>query len=130
MMDWMRSRTDSHGWGVVLDAPDSRALAQFYVDLLGWPVTQDEPGWTVLTPPTGVVTLAFQTESRYVPPVWPAAEGAQQMMLHLDVEVGDLAAAVEDALELGATLAEHQPQEDVRVLLDPVGHPFCLYVSG
>ena len=27
---------------------------------------------------------------------------------------------------LGATLAEHQPQEHVRVLLDPVGHPFCL----
>ena len=22
---------------------------------------------------------------------------------------------------------EHQPQEDVRVLLDPAGHPFCLY---
>ena len=29
-------------------------------------------------------------------------------------------------LRLGATLATEQPQENVRVLLDPVGHPFCL----
>ncbi|CAN5836641.1 hypothetical protein BH24ACT6_BH24ACT6_16980 [soil metagenome] len=30
------------------------------------------------------------------------------------------------AMALGATLAEHQPQANVRVLLDPAGHPFCL----
>jgi Glyoxalase-like domain len=29
-----------------------------------------------------------------------------------------------------ATLAEFQPQEDVRVCLDPAGHPFCLYVEA
>jgi hypothetical protein len=23
----------------------------------------------------------------------------------------------------------HQPQDDVRVMLDPAGHPFCLYVD-
>jgi hypothetical protein len=27
---------------------------------------------------------------------------------------------------LGAELAEHRPQENVRVLLDPAGHPFYL----
>ena len=47
--------------------------------------------------------------------------------MHLDIEVVGPAAAVEHALELGATLAEFQPQDDVRVLLDPAGHPFCLY---
>lgn len=31
------------------------------------------------------------------------------------------------ALNLGAGLPEHQPQENVRALLDPAGHPFCLY---
>jgi hypothetical protein len=25
-------------------------------------------------------------------------------------------------------LADFQPQEDVRVLFDPVGHPFCLFL--
>jgi hypothetical protein len=56
-------------------------------------------------------------------------EGKQQMMLHLDVAVDELEAGVESALELGATLAEFQPQETVRVLLDPDGHPFCLYLD-
>jgi hypothetical protein len=49
------------------------------------------------------------------------------MQLHHEVEVSDLAEAVAHALELGATLADHQPQDDVRVMLDPAGHPFCLY---
>ena len=49
------------------------------------------------------------------------------MQMHIEVEVEDLAAAVEHAIELGATPAEHQPQDDVRVMLDPAGHPFCLY---
>ena len=52
------------------------------------------------------------------------------MMMHMDFEVRDLEAQVEHALSLGATLAEFQPQEKVRVLLDPVGHPFCLYVDS
>jgi hypothetical protein len=52
------------------------------------------------------------------------------MMLHLDIEVPDLDAAVEAAVAAGATLAAHQPHNDVRVLLDPAGHPFCLYVSA
>jgi hypothetical protein len=46
------------------------------------------------------------------------------------VEVDDLQEAVDAAVGLGATVAQFQPQEHVRVLLDPVGHPFCLYVEG
>ena len=34
-----------------------------------------------------------------------------------------------EAVELGATIADHQPQQNVRVLLDPAGHPFCLCVE-
>ncbi len=49
------------------------------------------------------------------------------MMMHLDFEVVNLEAAVAHALELGAEEAAFQPQENVRVLLDPAGHPFCLY---
>ncbi|MFE9031605.1 VOC family protein [Streptomyces iakyrus] len=30
------------------------------------------------------------------------------------------------AVAEGARLAGFQPQDDVRVLLDPAGHPFCL----
>jgi hypothetical protein len=33
---------------------------------------------------------------------------------------------VSDAVALGAQVASFQPQDKVRVLLDPAGHPFCL----
>lgn len=116
-------------WGVVLDAPDPPALGRFYSALLGWQIAREDPDWVTVAPPDGVAYLAVQASPGYVRPVWPAAAGAQQMMLHLDLEVTDLAAAVGHALELGAELADFQPQDNVRVLLDPAGHPFCLYAE-
>ena len=116
-------------WGVYLDAPDAHALARFYHELLGWPMRTDEAN-AVLAPADGVTYLGFQQSDAYVRPVWPPQAGAQQMMLHLDFEVEDLEAAVGHAVELGAEVAGHQPQRDVRVLLDPAGHPFCLYTAG
>lgn len=50
-------------------------------------------------------------------------------MIHLDIEVDDLDAAVAHALAAGARLAEHQPLPRGRVLLDPADHPFCLYLD-
>lgn len=74
--------------------------------------------------------LAFQLETVYERPVWPNTEGRQQMQFHLDVGVRDVDTAVREAVELGAELAEFQPQDDVRVMLDPDGHPFCLFKDG
>jgi catechol 2,3-dioxygenase-like lactoylglutathione lyase family enzyme len=125
----MRGRSDGLWWGAVLDAPDARALAEFYADLLGWKLSQKDPSWATVSPSDGVAYLGFQTSPGYVRPVWPPVDGAQQMMMHLDLEVDDLDAAVADALDKGASLAEFQPQENVRVLLDPAGHPFCLYLD-
>jgi catechol 2,3-dioxygenase-like lactoylglutathione lyase family enzyme len=116
--------------GIVLDAPDAKELAAFYQRLLGWTVQQDEPDWVKLAAPGGGAGLSFQTESAYVRPTWPAGPGDQQMMLHLDIEVDDLEVAGAHAVASGATLADFQPQEDVRVYLDPGGHPFCLFVNG
>ncbi len=111
----------------VLGAPDPRALATFYERLLGWWRVTDEVGWVMLRPPTGGTGLSFQHEAAYEAPVWPARPGQQQMTSHLDIAVDDLEAAVGWAQELGATLAPYQPQEEVRVMLDPAGHPFCLF---
>lgn len=33
------------------------------------------------------------------------------------------------AISVGAVLAEHQPQTDVRVYYDPAGHPFCMWTN-
>ncbi len=115
--------------GTVLDTPDPKGLALFYQRLLGWPLGSDEPEWVTLRPEDGSAGLSFQLEEEHVPPVWPATDGDPRMQLHLDIEVDDLAAAVDVAVGAGATVAEFQPQEDVRVCLDPAGHPFCLWVS-
>lgn len=125
----MKARTKEHFWGVVLDAPDPSALGRFYAALLDWRIAKEEPTWVTLAPPDGVAYLAVQLEPSHERPTWPAEAGRQQMQLHLDIEVGDLPKAVDQAVALGATVAEFQPQDDVRVLLDPVGHPFCLYVD-
>ena len=112
----------------VLNSPDPRALARFYQRLLGWELVTDESDWAQLKNPGGGVGLSFHIEDIYVRPVWPARPGEPQMMMHLDIRVEDLAAACAYAQSCGATLADFQPQDDVRVHLDPDGHPFCLYV--
>ena len=113
---------------IVLETPDPRALAAFYGALLGWPLGTDEPEWVTLRPEGGAY-LSFQRATDYVRPTWPSADGAQRMMAHLDIRVDDLDAAVAHAVTAGATLAEHQPQDDVRVCLDPDGHPFCFWIE-
>ncbi len=114
--------------GVVLDSPDARELAAFYQRLLGWSVVEDKPDWVMLGAPAGGPGLSFQTESRYVRPVWPAGPGDPQMSVHLDIHVTDLDEAGAHAEKAGATKAGYQPQKDVRVYLDPAGHPFCLFL--
>jgi len=122
--------------GPVLDAADAVGLAKFYEQLLGWPITElegprpgypPEDGWAKVRSPAGDLKIEFQYEQHYKPPVWPPVPGEQQMMIHLDIQVDDLEAGVAWAVAAGATVADHQPQQDVRVMLDPAGHPFCLF---
>jgi catechol 2,3-dioxygenase-like lactoylglutathione lyase family enzyme len=114
--------------GVVLDTPDPDAPARFYQDLLGWTRHTDEPDRVTLHDPRGGAGLSFQREEHHVPPVWPAGPGDPRMQVHLDIEVDDLDAASAHAVALGAVVAGFQPQDDVRVHLDPAGHPFCLFL--
>ncbi len=114
---------------VNIGAPDPAALARFYERLLGWAIGHEEPGFVIVRDPDGGVALSFQQEDGYVAPVWPAGPGDQQMQLHLEIAVRDLDGEVAHALECGATLAQFQPQDNVRVCLDPAGHPFCLWLE-
>ncbi len=126
----MALRTKTQWWGVALDAADARELAHFYARLLGWQIfDEDETGAAVAPSEDAGYNIAFQTETKYVRPVWPAVDGEPQMSMHLDIAVDDLEEAVEYAVEVGAELATFQPQDDVRVMLDPAGHPFCLYLD-
>jgi predicted enzyme related to lactoylglutathione lyase len=122
----MRSRVNGMWWGTAIEAPDPAALARFYSALLDWPLVHEEPGTSVIAAPEGRIYTVFQKAEGYERPVWPPVDGRQRPMMHFDFQVGDLDDAVAEAVELGATLAEHQPRENVRVLVDPAGHLLCL----
>ena len=122
----MLPRTEGMWWGTAIEAPDPGALASFYSQLLGWAIVHEEPGTAVVAAPDGPIFVVFQQATDYERPVWPPQDGRQRPMMHFDFQVADLDIAVAEALDLGATLAEHQPQEHVRVVIDPAGHPFCL----
>ena len=140
-MDGVRTRLS----GAVIGCPDAWELAEFYASLLGWKVverSEDVPGgWALVKSPTGESKLEFQREEPFVAPVWPTVAGQQQMGMHLDIGVDGLAPmsdmehrrnqffeVAERTKSLGARVAEYQPQpERVLVMLDPAGHPFCLF---
>ena len=126
----MALRSTKHWFGIALDAPHARTLAQFYADLLGWQIFGEGEHWVNVAPSRDAgYNLSFATEPHYQRPTWPSESGEQQMQMHLDFEVDNLEQAVAHAINCGATLAHFQPQDHVRVLLDPAGHPFCLYLD-
>jgi hypothetical protein len=59
-------------------------------------------------------------------PPWPPVDGQQRPITHFDFQVGDLDSADAQAVAVGASVAPNQPQDNVRMLLGPAGHPFCL----
>ncbi len=127
----MPDRPEARLFGVVLDAPDPPALAAFYRELLGWTTFDEDPTWVRIGPEGDLRPgLAVQLEPEHISPTWPSRADRQQMQIHLDIQVDDLAVAVQHAESLGARRAEHQPQEGVRVMHDPVGHVFCLFLPG
>lgn len=109
---------------VVIDCPDPRALAGFYAELLGLPVSSDsDDEWVVLGGGAGQPRLAFQAAPGLRAPDWPDPQRPQQF--HLDVLVDDVDAAEKRVLALGARRLPGEG-DDFRVYADPAGHPFCL----
>jgi len=112
---------------VNIDCSDPGAMAEFYGRLLGWGITHRDDDFILMRDPRGSTGLSFQAREDYRPPVWPEKPDSQEKMIHLDIRVDDLDAAVAHALASGGRLAEYQGREDLRVMLDPAGHPFCLF---
>ena len=104
---------------VILDCPDPAALAAFYAELLGQPITYSSDDLVVVAADECSSGLAFQLAPGHQPPSWPDPSVPQQV--HLDVMVEDVAAAGPRVLALGATRLDGES-----VYADPAGHPFCL----
>jgi catechol 2,3-dioxygenase-like lactoylglutathione lyase family enzyme len=105
---------------VVIDCPDPAALAGFYSELLGLPVTYRSEDWVVIAKNDTTSGIAFQLARDHKPPRWPDPEHPQQY--HIDVMVDDVEAAGPKVLALGA----RPLSADDHVYADPAGHPFCL----
>jgi catechol 2,3-dioxygenase-like lactoylglutathione lyase family enzyme len=130
---------------VVLDCEDPRTLAEFYRQLLGLRYRAgDEPpaagdpdplgqDWLCLHDPDDRPLLAFQKVDHLPESTWPDQTVPQ--MLHLDTSVEtvqDLHEARQRALELGARDRLDRSDDDEEplfVLVDPAGHPFCIFVA-
>ena len=102
---------------VAVDCRDPAGLARWWSRLLGGEVEVDDNGVATLRVPGGPV-LDFGAV--------PEAKAGKNR-LHLDLRSSDFAAAIEQALALGATRADDVYRGDRwRVLRDPEGNEFCI----
>jgi catechol 2,3-dioxygenase-like lactoylglutathione lyase family enzyme len=129
---------------VVLDSSDARRSAEFWRQLLGLVYRHgheppaagedDRAGreWLNLRAADGSPVLAIEQVDELAATTWPDDGIPQQ--LHLDLTVADLAeldTAHDRVLALGGTLRldrSDEPEEPLRVYLDPDGHTFCIFV--
>ena len=126
---------------VTIGSPNPRELARFYFRLLEGEITADDApregmpddaGWAQVSTASdfGKITLNFEYEFAWTEPVWPSESGKQHITQHLDIRVDNLEEAVTWAEECGARQDPFQPEETVRVMRDPHGHPFCLFLGN
>jgi catechol 2,3-dioxygenase-like lactoylglutathione lyase family enzyme len=130
---------------VVVDTTDARATAEFWRQLLGLvyrpghgppPAGEPDPAgsdWLNLFDPDGTPRLAFQQVSSLAPTTWPDHDVPQQLHLDLTVDsVAELEAVHDRVLALGGQLRSDRsddPEEPLRVYVDPAGHTFCVFVA-
>jgi len=109
---------------ITLDCAEVGPVADFWRAALGYEqVAGDGENYAMLKTENGPALGLGKVED-YQSPGWPNERGSKQF--HLDLAAEDIDAETERLVELGATLAEPQPGETWRVLLDPAGHPFCV----
>lgn len=119
--------------GVCIDcAPrDFENMIAFYTGMFGIEVLDKEERWAMVGDPDAGMGINIQAEDWYVPPVWPEHGDAQTKMMHFEILVDHVDSAVARATSLGAHEAPRQPADrdlnTLRVMLDPAGHPFCLW---
>jgi len=130
---------------VVFDSADARQTGEFWRQLLGLvyppvheppPEGEDDPvgrDWLNLKDPDGTPRLAFQQVDSLARTTWPEDDVPQQLHLDLMVDsVAELEAVHERVLELGGELRfdrSDDPDEPLRVFVDPSGHTFCVFVA-
>jgi hypothetical protein len=109
---------------LTLDCAEVTPVTDFWKAALGYEqLAGDGENYAMLGNGSGPA-IGFGKVEGYQPPGWPNEHGSKQF--HLDLAADDVEVETERLVGLGATLAEPQPGETWRVLLDPAGHPFCV----
>lgn len=110
---------------ISIDCPRPDDLVPFYSALLGLEEAFAADDRSVVCLAGAGPMLTLMRADEYVAPQWP--DGPQHAQMHLDLAAADLEDAVAAARRIGAREAGVQPDPSAwRVMLDPVGHPFCL----
>jgi predicted enzyme related to lactoylglutathione lyase len=106
---------------LVLDCADPSRLADFWTRALDYHVTGSAEPYVVLAPHDVGVELVLQRV--------PEPKITKNRM-HVDIRTDDLEGEVERLLELGASLVDQEPIEEVGfrwfVMVDPEGNEFCV----
>jgi len=123
--------------GIALDCGEGQApaVAHFYEELLGYQVIDPGgPNWRQLSDPVTGLHLNIQGQKWYEEPTWPEETGQLTKMLHFEVMTEDLQASVRAAVEAGGRESPWQPPtrnpDRIRIMLDPAGHPLCVFLRG
>ncbi len=111
------------------DCAESAPMVAFYSRVLGWEETHRDGDFVITRDPRTGCNYSFDPMGlKYRAPTWPEESAGQDKQMHFEVGCDELEAGVAFALDCGARLAEFQGRQDLRVMLDPAGHVFCLGV--
>jgi len=116
----LRSRMPGMWWGTAIESPDPARWAV----LLRTPRVADRSrgaGYRRFGRPRGIHFHRVPAGHRLSGAGVAAVDGQQRPMRHFDFQVGDLDSASRTRSRSGP-LASHQPQDNVRVDVDPAGH--------
>jgi len=109
---------------IVVDCSNPEALARFWQALIGGEVEVESPDWVVLDGDDDEFFIGFQQV--------PEPKSGKNR-IHLDVDVDDLARAVDEAEQLGARKLGQVVVDDdggsFQIMADPGGNEFCFVID-
>lgn len=110
---------------ITIDCPDPATLAVFYAGALGGKIIREGTDSHIID--AAGTKIVCRRVDDHKAPTWPSP--AVPMQLHFEFSVDDVVEAEARLQRLGATTPGYQPGADtgLLVLLDPAGHPFCIF---
>ena len=108
--------------GIAIDCAQAATLAAFYGAILKTEVKNEAVRLN-----DGSVEIWFQQVNDYQPPTWPTQERGQQV--HVDLAVPNVEEAIAVAQAHGGKVAEQREGYHHPIIVDPDGHPICLFAA-